>query len=374
MSTTTRTGLLCWLLPWLLAGCQVDLPKPTDIQFDRPLGAKASVVDPRANPGAPTRATPRPGESVRYEVALAFDDPMGGDLDQLSSLFIVCTAPEQFTGIPICLEFLEPGAGDDPALGGPPPDGVGGAPGGMPGGMPEELACDGDLSLSVGPFFAACVSGRPAFEFPIPSDFEGKAKLVLGVICQGGQAYLDPDPDDQRLLRCRDNADDGETMDVYGTVVVQQTPEDENLNPDLSQLQVTLADGAWELPDAELPGANCGELDATLSLPHIEADASAPHMIGLALDAAAITEQVESEREPLEIGAHATIEGLERLFTLFQPDKPADAAGLLSAELEFEVDDEEELQEGGQLVRFFFTARDRRGGFDVTERVACVTE
>ncbi len=76
----------------------------------------------------------------------------------------------------------------------------------------------------------------------------------------------------------------------------------------------------------------------------------------------------------MEIGAHATIEGIERLFTLFQPDKDLDEDGNLAAELEFEVADDEELLSGGQLVRFFFTARDRRGGFDLTERVACVRD
>lgn len=366
MSMVDHVRLCCLPALWLLAGCQVELPKPTDIQFDRPLGARASVVDA----DEPLLATPSAGQRARYEVAIAFDDPLGGDVDALSSLFIVCTAPEQFTGIPLCLEFLQPGFDLEAPIGGPPGPGM---PAGMPAGMPQSLTCDGtELSFTAGPFFVACVPGVPTFEFPVEESFEEKRKLILGVICQGGQPYLDPDPDSQRLLRCRDNVEGGETMDVYGTVVVEQSPEDRNLNPDLQPLQITLADDPWDAPGAQLPEVDCGMLESTAALPHIDAKAADPHVIGLAYDAALITDRVEGQREQLEIGAHATIKGIERRFTLFQSDKSVDEDGMLTGEVEFEVDEDEELTRGGQLVRFFFTARDKRGGFDVIERVACV--
>ena len=62
---------------------------------------------------------------------------------------------------------------------------------------------------------------------------------------------------------------------------------------------------------------------------------------------------------------------MERRFTLFGGDDEGDK-GTLREAVEWTPPAYKDLPSSGKLVRFFVTVRDRRGGFDLATRVACV--
>ena len=81
---------------------RTDLPKATEIEHMRVLGAKLEVV------GDATRTTPKPGESVKVTFATVFPSQKRAPTTGVQSMLIGCTAPSRFTGgLPICQEFLD---------------------------------------------------------------------------------------------------------------------------------------------------------------------------------------------------------------------------------------------------------------------------
>lgn len=351
--------LIATLLALLSGGCEDDLPKATEIERMRILGARLSVV------GDETRSTPRPGEDVRISFATAFPD-LDSTTDEMQTLLIGCTAPDRFTGgIPFCQEFLDAAANLDA---------------GAALGMSQKLMCS-DIPGRKQTFRGvtiACVDGDPSVELPIADDFEAPQAMFIGIACQNGRAFIDPES--ATLFGC-DNNDDGESIGLHGTYVVQQADEDENRNPSAGDLSLILdepeqaeLDVNWTPRSATLGEADadplteeaCRNVDDEAVLREIY---RGRHTISLRYPEAA-REEVEGELENVEVTIHTTSGEMERRFTVWTDTSEA-RDGILRERIDWRAD-KSDPPPGGRLVRFFVTVRDQRGGFDMSTYAACV--
>ena len=252
-----------WVVALVLSGCQEDLPKATEITHMRVLGTKLEVI------GDETRSTPKPGESVTATFEAVFPSQKHGT-EEVQAMLIACTAPERYTGgLPICQEFLDAAAGkvggdvtkainvasevrgtprDEPEMD------VGAAMG-----RDQKLTCE-DLpmpNILVGRLSIQCLRGDPIARFDVDPRFTAERMLFVGVVCEHGTAYLDPN--DPLLFGCDDN--DGETTRVNGLIPVQYSDADENRNPSIEDdltLILSTYTAPWLAPEGELPAAdNC---------------------------------------------------------------------------------------------------------------------
>ena len=94
------------------------------------------------------------------------------------------------------------------------------------------------------------------------------------------------------------------------------------------------------------------------------------HRIVLRYEADA-RQQFDGEPEELEFTIYTTLGEMERRFTLFPSDDQGEN-GVLESELDWDPPRPSDVPAAGQLVRFFITLRDQRGGFAMTERVLCL--
>lgn len=364
------TRLLCVAALAACAGaCASDLPKATEIERMRVLGTQISVI------GDETRATPKPGEQVRLTFATAFPD-LDENTDESQMMLVSCTAPDRFTGgLPICQELIdaaESGDVDSSSLLA----------------QPRKIKCSdipGRRQTFAG-VTVACVNGAPEIELPIPDSFAADSAMFLGVICQRGKAFFDPTS--TTLFGCDDN--DGETIGLHGVYPVQHEDDEVNHNPDISKLSIelepfiewrpidgTAMDGPDGLPEdcaaaAEdagptLPGVDVGEHQLTLRFPAKEREK--------------ILSEPGEPFESLEITVHATSGEVERQFTVFTNESETFGSKRGAVPIDTDPpwleedlfwDPENDVPGGGQLVRFFVTARDQRGGFSLSTYAACV--
>lgn len=333
--------------------CEQDLPEITMIEHFRLIGARMQVVDD------PERSTPMPGEKLTFTWQTAYPELADDDGD-LFSMFVACTAPDRFTGIPICQEFLdaavtEEGADIAAALG-----------------RDDLYSCDGleGMKQRLGTVTVACVQGQPTTEVSVLQKFDGTEMLIRGVICQGGIPLIDPF--DPVLFRCE--GDSRSEIQFHSKIPISQQADDNNLNPSMADASFEIgalkaASRGWDpvvrqdlldLPESDdCVGANVDGLQTV---------DSADQVIKISYDAGAREGQGQ-DREVIEFSVYATAGSLERRFSVFE----ADHQGPLESEIEWTPPSFEELDGGSQLVRFFFTVIDRRGGFDVAERAVCVT-
>jgi hypothetical protein len=354
-----RSAYVLVLTALVLAGCDTDLPRATEVISMRLLGARTEVE------GDEARATPEPGERVAMHYATAFPT-LGTDVSEMASMFIGCTAPDRFTGgLPICQELI------DAALSGATVEGV------LPM-IDEDDRKQSCRELPVPKFFeqrGTALSIQCSFEQPVatinvPSNFRAKSLLILGVVCERGDPFIEPlEP---LLFGCDmvNGVDAGDALRVQGTIAVQQEAADENHNPSLDALTVEREDQPWDPspPREDLPPERNCEGAVTGDDPALHRVVPGKHRITLSYDADA-REEFEGEPEDLEITVYTTIGEMERRFTVFEGSDPGEN-GRLESELDW--DPPTEVPGGGQLVRFFITLRDQRGGFAVTERALCL--
>jgi hypothetical protein len=350
----------------LLAGCEDDLPKATEIKRMRILGAQLSVV------GDETRSTPRPGEDVRVSFATVFPD-LDDTTDEMQTLLIGCTAPDRFTGgIPFCQEFLDAAQNVDDAQA---------LDAGAALGMAQKVMCS-DIPGRRQTFRGvtiACVDGDPAVELPIDASFEAPQAMFLGITCQKGRAFIDPES--ATLFGCDDN-EDGESIGLHGTYTVQHEDDDENRNPTAGDLElITDEPQAGELDVNWLPRSptlgvpepeplvedacrNVGEGSDTLRVLDV-----GRHDLSMRYPADA-REEVEGEAEIVEVTIYSTSGEMQRRFTVWT-DESEVRGGRLRASVEWQPD-RDDRPVTGKLVRFFATVRDQRGGFDMATYAACI--
>lgn len=403
--TTVDMLLLCCLSGLALAGCDDDLPKATNIESMRILGSRVDIVRTLDGDVDETRSTPYPGERVRVEFATVFPTQdryptLDGETPGTQALLVSCTAPERFTGgLPVCQEFLDvvsEGIDVAAALDVAPDverftceENPGEGAQTFPLGLRRATAAGVTVQCVDGPFQDA--------EFELPEDFQGDNALLLGVVCEKGHALIDFTHD--TLFRCTE----GEGIQVHAVIPVARAAEDENHHPDLSKLEILFNDRPWPFsgdPPIGPPDQNCRDVvgdddDSVLIADPLENTIE----IRYPADPPAREEMADGEPETLEFTVYSTLPELERRFTIFTPDSDiveldddGDTRRLLSAELtwdgpmpdqgdewfERDTDGELILVDGervplhSRLAFFFFTALDRRGGFDITSRALCV--
>lgn len=344
-----------------LSACEIDLPVASEIEHMRVLTAISEVE------GDPERASPMPGESARVTWVMAYPDHEQDD-SELSSLFYVCTAPERFSGTPVCQELIDlaqAGARDPSAA-------FGGAAELLP-----DCGQDPDRVWDLGPFRLVCVTGTPRLDIDIAGDYTASAKLMQGVICRNGTPRFELADTPRLVCEGRGPRADREEIAVYGTVPVQQGAETENHNPRTDAFQLTFGDPPkmWgpsdELLDEEISDENCGELASEGRLLQSAGHRAArEEEIILGYDADA-REEHEGKPEPLTFSAYTTFGSLSARFTVFR----SDAKPPLKRTIKWELSDEdrEQLKQSSKLVRFYFTVQDGRGGYAITRRDLCVT-
>jgi len=357
---TSAYMMLTGTLLTLLAACQDNLPKATEIERMRILGTRIEVV------GDEQRSTPKPGEKVRVSLTTVFPS-IEDSADDLHTLLIGCTAPGRYTGgIPICQELIDLATTKDAQL-------IAALPMLM-----KKLSCadidPGILSLTPSTSLQ-CLTGAPTAVLPVGSDFRADNFLFLGVVCERGTPYVDAT--DPLLFGCEDN--DGETIRVHGQIPVEYKKADENRNPNIDDaLSLTIDDGEWDAFDPDmLPDENDCEQSTDQKSPTIPRRTGGDHTIGISYDPKD-RDLVDGKPEVVELTVYATDGDMERRFTLFDElDTPK--KGLLKSQLKWSppltraTPKAGELPIGGQkLVRFFITVRDQRSGYDVTSRAVCL--
>jgi len=365
-------------------GCSDDLPKASLISHMRVLGALSEVA------GDPQRSSPKPGETTRLTWKVVYPDAATDD-SALTSLFVICTEPEEFSDTPVCQELIdaaESGQLEVAGSGGlesgesgsePQPEAT--APLAVPGCAPYPDILVTQITQIPG-LQALCVTNTPRFDVPIPQDVRGEARLIRGVICRNGT----PSVDSQNLLTptCvkhpgTDDAD-FEQIDVYATVRVQYSDADRNLNPVLdvptdaqsqSPLQLQFDAKSWRptpSPPSTLSDAACMQAVEAGWVPR--ASGEDDETIKLSYDDAAREPLPDGGKERLEFSTYTTFGDLDRRFSVFA----SDAEPPLEDELTWKLNDDQRDMWDGQprSVRFYFAVLDRRGGFAFTTRDLCV--
>jgi len=333
------------------AGCQNDLPRASNIAHMRPLGGLVQVV------GDETRSTPKPGEKARLTWDIVYPDPAADD-SGLASVFLVCTAPEQYSGVPVCQELL------DVARGGK----ISGVLDALMKGRMIDCAQTPNQSFEAGPFTVVCVTGTPTLDVAIAKDTKIQGKLVQGIICQNSAPRFDPK--DPTGLSCAGTTD--EHVAVYGTVPIQHSDADENQNPNIDATSLFFHDPPipWE-PVAEDVAAELND-DSCLDeakAKHVMHSDGHEELITLRYDADQ-REVRDGKPEGLEFAAYTTFGKLSQRFTIFRSDAELPLKNTFSWGLS--EDERTELNDKSKRVRFFFTLMDGRGGFAITSRDVCV--
>ena len=375
-STAALLGLFA-----LLHGCDDDLPRATEIVHMRVLGAQLEVANP--TDGDATRATPKPGEKVRVTLPIGFPalepEPNGDVLSlprkqaRVSSLIVACTAPDRYTGgIPICQELIDLA---ELAADVPPED--------IPDDVPALLMpfrCDGSMSFSLGgPLSVNCTEGTPVVELTVPADYERERLLFSGIVCERGTPIARADQQEPFACCEPSDSDDpseckeierGEAIRVHGLIPVQQRKADVNHNPDIDALRIVReVNGAWNPVDPSLLTV-MNETDCKRVADAQENKADFPLLYGhidftLKYDGKK-RERFEGQPEQLEITLYTTHGEMERRFTLFDPQDND-----LSSTLRY-TPPKKDIPGGGQLVRFYASVRDQRGGFSLAEYALCL--
>ena len=344
------------------SACQIDLPVASEIERMRVLTAYAEVEDD------PERSSPAPGETARVTWSMAYPDHTQDD-SELSSLFYVCTAPERFSGQPVCQEFIDLVQSGTRI----PSASLGGA---VDLSSLPDCGRDPDRVWDFGPFRFVCVTGTPKLDVNVPDNYKAEARLMQGIICRNGTPRF---ADEGLGLVCegeRGSSAEREEIAVYGTVPVQYGADTTNHNPRTDGFQLSFGDppDLWEasdsLLDEEVSDETCEELARSgrllLSDDH-RAAREEEITLGYAADA---REDFEGKPEALTFSAYTTFGSLSARFTVFR----SDAKPPLKRTIKWELSDEdrEALKKSNKFVRFYFTVQDDRGGYAITRRDLCV--
>jgi hypothetical protein len=295
-----------------VVGCDDGLASPTLIERMRLLGAKTEVV------GDEMRSTPRRGEEFDLSIATAFPI-LEQDASDAQSMLVTCTMPDRFTGgLPVCQELIDLAeqAEVDPSV-----------------------LTDFDVKVSckqvpdgiyeLGTVTVRCLDGQPSLRSRVDRAFAGEQMLYRGVICERGEAFVDPlDP---LLFGCDD--DDAEQINFHGTIPIERKDDQRNHNPNMADAEFRLAapDQAgpvWDPVDLTLfeEQEGCRSLAPAVGI-QVWDDTGDGEVV-LRFDPAtmrdddtpASIELVDGEPEELEFSVYATAGELERRFLVFDAE------------------------------------------------------
>lgn len=346
------TGMML-ALACALGACQDDFDKPTLVNHPMLLGVHTEVVGDRQ------RATPAPGETALVQLDLV--GPRGSyKTKNLSSLLVVCSYPVRFAGVPICQEFLD--------LAALPPEELMA----MFGDLTIEpnqvhVACEGNITAEALGVALNCITGTPSLEITVNKDTKADDLLLRGVVCTTGQAVFDPTLPE--LFGCDSAENDNDALTFHSRLRLASADEARNNNPDLAAIQMTINGRNFDSePDASIPKRKCAQY----------ADVGGPllidpydHLLGFDVPKKAREKLPGGGRETWEFTVYATAGDVIRRFTLFSDD---DATQMGGSTLKTVMWNGGGLVDYGesQLVDFWITVRDQRGGFITVPRSACV--
>jgi hypothetical protein len=217
------------------------------------------------------------------------------------------------------------------------------------------------------PFATALVDSgdatTPELIFTVPKQYSSATVLVAGVLCFGGTP---PQVDDMlrawpRASRC----DGGRAQAVTLEVAAEQNADSANLNPSLQDDRFELDGEPWLVPPSDID-ADCAGGAGSAELPLVSSASRE-------LEVRYVS--VGSDREPTSDGSgeslllafFSTAGKLERTFTVIEWTGESSER---SASVDWTLP--KHPAKSGQLVRFYFVARDSRGGADWTDRAVCV--
>jgi hypothetical protein len=308
----------------------------------------AALVEVEDQPG---RARPDPEDDIQVSLLVIDQGAPPSDVPEIPALtppllewsFIACVPEPTLIGPPICRDLIQP--------------------------------CDGCVGPSPEDPFAF-----PIMRFQVPSEAELDSAQATSIVVQGA-ICADGPPATDAILRfilgetdglnpCEDPSGEGRFVTVE--IPIEVTPEDPNLNPQIST--VDLNGSTWPPPYDQgvprtAPRTGCKtDLDAiteqereehpvagspasSINL-HVTSDSLQPYMVG----EMTLTEEIQVSW--LTDGGD-----LERTFSFITDP----ARSVLTHWRPFA-----DAPEDGLLVRFNFVIRDGRGGTDWLERGLCV--
>lgn len=334
-----------------VTGCENDLPRASNIEHLRVLGGLVQVV------GDESRSTPKPGEKAHLSWSMAYPDASSDD-SHLASVFFTCTAPEQFSGVPVCQELIDVAQGGsisailDAAMKDEQPDCV----------------KSPNKTWQLGPFTVVCVTGTPQLDVPIAKDTKVAGRLVRGIICQNGAPRFDAK--DPTGMSCDASAD--EHIAVYGTIPIQYDDAESNLNPNMDAASMLFHDPPvpW-LPTADDVAAELNDdtcLDESKARQVMHSDGH-EEQITLRYDADQ-REEHDGKPETLEFSVYTTFGKLSQRYTIFSPSSTLPLKNTFKWEIS--EDERKTLNDKSKHVRFFFVVLDGHGGYATTTRDLCI--
>lgn len=293
-------------------GCGDPLKDPALIEETRVLGAKVEVE------ADPALAWPSPGESATVRWLVASPKKR----EPLTWAFEVCEAEDVVRGLPRCAAApLASGRVEEPT--------------------------DEDPTLQ--------------FQVPEREDLLGRQRLViLGGICSNGMAEPGASWEEFRCVG------EGARRELVMLTVTLATEEDRNHNPNLGDAPLSFDGEDW--PEWEGYRGSCA--DVPDEVPRVKAG-SEGHSVKIRVRAKdreplASRTPAEPQAETYQLSHVVTGGELDRAYSVVDDHEPETRLGV-------GWDAPERVDEDGRLVRFFFVARDLRGGTDWTSRAVCVT-
>jgi hypothetical protein len=198
-------------------------------------------------------------------------------------------------------------------------------------------------------------SDRPRFDFTVPAELDPSAAPLLAI--QGSLCPESSGSFEGEQARCADGPGLRVNLDF-----LLATPDDVNQNPSFPADSITLDGAVWPL--RPISGESC----AGLGFPEL-AYTSAEHALTVSLPDSARQALVQKssadpKRESLQIAHFASAGNLTSAFSNLLEFDPANS-------VKFGWTAPKDVPAEGRLVRFWFVARDGRGGSDFTERALC---
>lgn len=339
-----RPALLgAWAVVLLAAGCGSDFRPASLVNRSRLVGIRLDVED------GSDRAEPAFGETFTATPLIVAPD----GASPLTSAFFACALLPSRSGVPACAGA--PLAAGMPVPGTAPPMRVS---------VPAELAAQGITSVLLA--IATCDDGA------VPRLGESGDTSSLPT-CEGG------------------GADARAELSIF-TVPLTASPATANRHPNLEDETTTLSDPggttrAWAPSTSPPPSGGCAGLADGDSLPHVRRPP--PRAVGeLDEDELVWTLSITSSsddreryqrvvpggeppmdtREALQISHYLTAGTLARQFSAIEGLEDT----VEPSAIEWTLPEASDIPPEGLVVRFWWVARDLRGGMTITERALCV--
>lgn len=223
--------------------------------------------------------------------------------------------------------------------------------------------------VAVGPAFLGGAARPITFDIPLPDAMTlgpRRSITAVGIVCSNGTPLLDPTA---TLPSC--GAGTTRSTSLTYTLALARDGEPVNRNPALAAGFATLDGAPWEPAVEGLPVTGCASLAGSAALPLVPVSTTA-RSIRLFIDDAQRETFARSDgtmaREVITLSQFTSGGELTRQFSVWEGVAVALPDG---AELPWKPT-QLTPSAGGTLVRFWFVARDGRGGLDHTTRAVCV--